>query len=136
MGSIPMVCRHSLTRRKPLTRVEAASRVKHDLGKYVALNQRWRDPQPSEAGFREAVLTDLLSTRRSGADIRDVQSVWDALRPEREALSSSTNWVEIEIRMVEICALLPVLRANPSVAFVARAGQLALEVSDLCRCLV
>lgn len=59
-----------------------AARLNHDLGKYVALNQRWLGPDPAIEALREAVATDLLATRRGPDGTEDAASLWARHRPE------------------------------------------------------
>jgi hypothetical protein len=60
---------------------EALAQVRHDLGKYIALNLRWLPEQPTEEQLRAALLTDLRATRSGGGVQEDAWSLWQRLRP-------------------------------------------------------
>lgn len=60
--------------------LEHIGRVKHDLGKYVALQARWLGPEASAVQRLEALRQDLLETRRGPGGTQDAVSVWRALR--------------------------------------------------------
>ena len=54
--------------------------LKHDLGKYVALQIRWLGADASEDEVCQALRSDLLGTRRSPAGTLDAVEVWEGLR--------------------------------------------------------
>lgn len=60
--------------------LEAADRVRHDLGKYVAFSLRFLPEAPSDAELREALRDDLCRTRRDASGARDVGEVWADVR--------------------------------------------------------
>lgn len=66
------------------TVVAHLSRVRHDLGKYVAMQVRGLgDPAAaSDAALRQALTDDLLGTRRGPAGVSDACAIWAELRPE------------------------------------------------------
>lgn len=57
-------------------------RVKHDLGRYIALQQRWLGEDATEAEREAAVRADLLETRRSEQRTSSASEVWAGLRPQ------------------------------------------------------
>ena len=57
------------------------ARLKHDLGKYVSMQQRWLGPDPPEDALRDALTSDLLSTRRGPLETVDAPTVWAEFRP-------------------------------------------------------
>ena len=56
------------------------ARLKHDLGKYVALQQQWLGPDPEQDALEEALAADLLSTRRGPDRTLDASEVWAEFR--------------------------------------------------------
>jgi len=61
--------------------LEHTSRLKHDLGKYIALQQRWLGPDAPEAEREIALRADLLETRRGPSGSVDAATVWQGFRP-------------------------------------------------------
>src|SRR5688500_10380377 len=57
--------------------LEAASRARHDLGKYAAFEVRWIGVEAPIEDLRAALRADLLRTQGD----RDVAAVWATLRP-------------------------------------------------------
>lgn len=62
------------------------TRLKHDLGKYVAFQARWLADDASEAERVQALRDDLLATRRGPEGSEDAVSVWT---PYAEALTGT-----------------------------------------------
>lgn len=60
---------------------EALAIARHDLGKYIAMNQRWLPDDPSTEMLREALRTDLLKTRSAPSGDEDALGLWQRLRP-------------------------------------------------------
>ena len=58
------------------------ARLKHDLGKYVALQQRWLPATATLDERRAALRADLLETRRGPNGTQDAASVWRGFRPQ------------------------------------------------------
>jgi hypothetical protein len=70
----------------PETRTALASlagRLKHDLGRYVAMQARWLAPDADADTRRTALRDDLLATRRGPEGSVDALGVWT---PYRDAL--------------------------------------------------
>ncbi len=55
-------------------------RLKHDLGKYIAFQIRWLDPAATAEQRRSALISDVLSTRRSRDRTDDAATVWREFR--------------------------------------------------------
>ncbi len=70
--------------------VEAASRARHDLGKYVAFETRFvgLDATPDE--LRAALRNDLTRTRRGANGDEGCAAVWARLRPSLQGLELAT----------------------------------------------
>lgn len=82
---MPSMQQHPLPILTPALRTslaEHAARLKHDLGKYVALQQRWLDSQASNDEIWKALQADLLSTRRGPDGHQDAVAVWCEFSPE------------------------------------------------------
>lgn len=83
------------------------ARLKHDLGKYVALQQRWLPPEatPDECG--EALRADLLQTRRGPNGTQDALSVWREFRGQlfgEAALPDGTRVdgsLDVDVRAID-----------------------------------
>jgi len=56
--------------------------MKHDLAKYLTLNQRWLATNPTVSELRLALRDDLLETRRGPNGSRDAWQVWQDFGPE------------------------------------------------------
>lgn len=59
---------------------ELLARLKHDLGKYVALQQRWLPEGASHHDSEQALRADLLQTRRGPSGSQNAVSVWGEFR--------------------------------------------------------
>ena len=74
--------------------LDAAQDARHDLGKYICMNQRWLGEQAPLAERLEALQADLLSTQ-SGPDGRvDAFALWARLRPP--LLGSGSELAEVD----------------------------------------
>lgn len=60
--------------------LEAAARARHDLGKYVAFQARWLEPDAPADALREALREDLLRTRKGPDGVVDAATLWRDLR--------------------------------------------------------
>jgi hypothetical protein len=60
--------------------LEAAARARHDLGKYVAFQARWLEPDAPVEALREALREDLLRTRKGPDAVVDAAALWRELR--------------------------------------------------------
>ena len=114
-------------------------RIKHDLGKYVALQQRWVGPDASLEDRRAAAHADLLSTRRGPTGSQDAVAVWEGFEADlvQEGVPDvvgDPDIVAIKIRMEEIAHVIGLLRSGNSGEAVLTAGrEAALDVSETCR---
>lgn len=127
--------------------VAHVARMKHDLGKYVALRQRWLGADAPLHERLEALVDDLLATRRGPSGTLDALSVWGEFRPGllgeapleegcRVDLSADPDVRAIDAAMAELSRVLPALRAGEvGEALIDRAGAAAREVADRCRAL-
>ena len=53
-----------------------ATRLKHDLGKYISLQARWLPVHADAQALRDALVSDLLHTRRGPAGSEPAAEVW------------------------------------------------------------
>lgn len=61
---------------------EAASRARHDLGKYVCFQVRWLPEDADDDALRGALRDDLLRTRRGPQGEEGAAQVWAGFRAE------------------------------------------------------
>lgn len=111
-----------------MTRADAVARIRHDLGKYVALQQRWLPPGATADERRAAVLADVLETRRSPRSTDDAVAVWAGLAEERAVLGDEVR--EIDALVGELARTMEALRRGEGVE---EAGRVALAISEACR---
>ena len=128
--------------------VEMLRRLKHDLGKYVAMQQRWLGPDPSPAALREALANDLLRTRRGPDGEVDAAQVWQGFRSALTGETPLDDGSHLDLRgdpmfqaidaaMHVIRSELQWLRTEQSDASrVQRLHEAAMEVAQGCRDLV
>lgn len=120
------------------------SRLKHDLGKYVAFQQRWLGDDPDPTELLDALRADLLATRRGPEGEVSAVDVWGAARPallgERPVdgihvdLRHDADVVELTAQVSELESWMPELRGDaPSAACLERCRALALNIADACR---
>ena len=69
-----------LTEAARLELIEWGFRLKHDLGKYVTMQQRWSGSEAGRGERIEALRVDLLETRRGTEEVCDVFEVWAEFR--------------------------------------------------------
>lgn len=126
---------------------EHLARLKHDLGKYVAFQQRWLGPDAGPESRRAALEADLLHTRRGPDGSVDALTVWADARPALVGqaelggatidLSHDPDIARLDGAMRAIAPLVEALRAGRATdVALARGSALALEVSETCRRLV
>ena len=120
------------------------ARLKHDLGKYVAFQQRWLGEDPDPAELLEALRADLLATRRGPEGETSAVEVWRAARPVLLG-ERAVDGVTVDLRLDEDVAALseavaeledwmPELRSEqPSARCLERCRALALNIADVCR---
>jgi len=124
------------------------ARVKHDLGRYVALQQRWLPAEATAAERRAAVEADLLQTRRGPEGTLDAASLWAALRAPllglaplpgggRVDLARDPDVERIEAGITEIQGVVQAFREGEADGeAVERGAAAARVVSEACRGLV
>lgn len=61
--------------------LEAAQDARHDLGKYICMNQRWLEEDAPHAQGVEALQADLLRTQSGPAGDRSAFELWMELGP-------------------------------------------------------
>ena len=88
-----------------MTRTEALARIRHDLGKYVVLQQRWLPPGATDGERRAAVLADVLETRRSPRSTDDAVAVWAGLAEERAVLSGALHLLGNAVQIARLAGL-------------------------------
>ena len=124
---------------------EHVTRVKHDLGKYVAFQVRALEPDAPFDLARDALIADVLATRRGPEGVRDAFSLWTELRPalvgdlplstsHRVDLREEPGFVEVDAGMAVIGALLGPLGEGAATEEQVRRGvAAALAVAEGCR---
>lgn len=127
--------------------VAHVARLKHDLGKYVALRQRWLGAAAPLDERRAALADDLLSTRRGPEGTLDALSVWGEFRPalvgeaelpggHRVDLTGDPDMDALDAGMVALADVVVALRAGDrSEDLVVRGSEASLVVSERCRAL-
>lgn len=119
------------------------ARMKHDLGKYVAMQTRWTAPDAPIAERRAALTADLLQTRRGPDGESDACAVWEGFRPgwfgEAPLIDGSTidlradpDVAEIVLAMALVKAAIDALRAGPD-ADPTEGASAAIRVADACQ---
>jgi hypothetical protein len=78
--------------------VEALSRARHDLGKYVACASRCLPDDASESDLRDALRADLCSTRSSPPS--NCGEVWAGLRPDLIATGVSLAAIDAAVALL------------------------------------
>ena len=78
--------------------VEALSRARHDLGKYVAFGSRCLADGASEADLRDALRADLCNTRSSPPS--NCGEVWAGLRPDLIATGVSVDAIDAAVALL------------------------------------
>lgn len=115
--------------------LQHASRLKHDLGKYIALQQRWLPAEASRSDRLDALRSDLLHTRRGPDGSVDAHTVWTEFAPGLEELARDRDVVHMTTSMGVLATVIADLRADVSVDLDA-AGAACTAVSDAVRSLV
>ena len=121
--------------------VELAGRLKHDLGKYVALQQRWVEESASFEERSAALLADLLSTRRGPEGTEDAVEVWRRFEasfaePLLPDISDDPDIRSIRAGMAGISDLVAAMRTRPPAEDDLTHGRaVAIAVSEACRSL-
>lgn len=123
-----------------------AARLKHDLGKYVAMQQRWLGPEPATDALREALTSDLLSTRRGPDGTLSAVEVWAEFRGALHGeaplgdgsvvdLSDAPEVQRIDAGMAVVTEVVAALQSEGGLdeAGVQRGHQAASEVAEGCR---
>ena len=91
---------------------EAASRLYHDLGKAIVFTRRWIADDASEQERWEAVLDDLLRTRRGPNGVFSCLDVWASFCASDGAKACLESVAGRELQNV-MSELTSVLNANP-----------------------
>lgn len=124
---------------------EHVSRLKHDLGKYIAMQQRWLPEDAGPVARREALTTDLLHTRRGTSGTVDALTVWREFRPALVGAADLPGGIRVDLsehpllraldtHMAMIAEVTLVLRDNAATEAEVETGRTAaLAVSDTCR---
>ncbi|MFT5585309.1 MAG: hypothetical protein ACI9VR_002897 [Cognaticolwellia sp.] len=82
-------------------RLEAAQDARHDLGKYICINQRWLGEQSALSERIEALQADLLRTQSGPGGTVDAFALWARLRPPLEGAGSELAEVDAAISRLE-----------------------------------
>jgi hypothetical protein len=73
------------------------TRLRHDLGKYVSMQVRWLGDNPSPDALRDAVVADLLTTRRGPAGVQTAQAVWAEFQPALVGARELVDGVHVDL---------------------------------------
>ena len=126
---------------------EHLARLRHDLGKYVALQTRGLAPGADADALQQALVADVLKTRRSRVGVESAPSIWAAYRPTlvgEQPLTDGTRvfWaddpdvVAIDRAMRVLAELVPALEANQAAPEdLARGVAASRSASDAIRAL-
>ena len=106
---------------------EAASRARHDLGKYISFAARWVEPSADIEALRSALEEDLLHTRKGPSGVVGAVELWAELRGPLVGVSD-----EVDRLMAEIVRGAPQLGALDRAGLEALAG-VARQVADALR---
>lgn len=82
--------------------LEAAQDARHDLGKYICLNQRWLGEQSPLEQRIEALQADLLRTQSGPSGDVDAFTLWARLRPALEGAGSEL--VEVDAALARLAS--------------------------------
>lgn len=116
--------------------------LKHDLGKYITFQTRWLGADPTGPELVQAVLADVLSTRRGPNGSESAMAIWKryraALLGDHSADGRTANLGSdravgvIDDRIKKLEGLMPMVRDGD----VGAAGEAALHarvISAACR---
>lgn len=109
--------------------LDAAEDARHDLGKYICMNQRWLGDDASPAQRLEAVQADLLRTQSGpGGDV-DAFTLWARLSPPLEGAGQEV--ARVEANMLLLSSLAPGIRSGVlSAAELETVGQACRDIQD------
>jgi hypothetical protein len=123
------------------------ARLRHDLGKYVALQARCLADDASADDLRQALIADVVQTRRSRAGIESAPAIWAVFRPmlvgelplpdgAHVFLAEDPAVVEIDRQMGVLASLIEALASNStSVEELERGAAASRAVADAIRAL-
>jgi len=114
--------------------LQAADRIRHDLGRYATLQQRFLPDPASDDDLREALTADLSATHRGPDGVRSAAEVWERLAPERAAFVGDPALMRIGALVAEIAAALPRLPRASRAELDALASS-ARALAEACRAL-
>lgn len=118
------------------------ARVRHDLGRYVVFQQRWVAEGAGESERREALIADLLGTRRGPEGTVDAAALWAELRRPlvgeaplpgggRVDLAGDPDLARLDAAMGAVAEAIDGLRAGGAIDLDAT-GRWAAEVAATC----
>jgi hypothetical protein len=82
-------------------RLEAAQDARHDLGKYICMNQRWLGDQSDLSERVGALQADLLRTQSGPGGTVDAFALWARLRPPLEGVGTEVLEVDLSLSRLE-----------------------------------
>jgi hypothetical protein len=125
--------------------MEWGLRLRHDVGKYITMQQRWLGDEASVNARCEALLADVLQTRRREAETEDLFALWaefEAVFGGRVCLGDGTRLdivddVDLMNIKSNVCLLEDVVRQlsseRPNPDLLERAEGATREISGACR---
>ena len=124
--------------------IEWIGRLKHDLGKYITMSQRWLEPDASISERREALIQDVTETRRGPDGTQTAVEVWGSFRAVYEgsealpgsrarSLRGLTYLQELATTMHELSEWMPQLTVDAGADVVEHGAALTQRVARCCR---
>ncbi|MEQ1566047.1 MAG: hypothetical protein ABMA64_10450 [Myxococcota bacterium] len=117
--------------------IDRVRALRHDLGKYVALQITSLPPDPTTEDLAEAVRADVLATRRGPDRTVAAVELWDAASPAlRAALADNPSFLLLDQAMEGLRRLGPAITADrPDRRDLEQAASCARAAADAVRAL-
>ena len=111
--------------------LEAATRAKHDLGKYIAFQARWLPPGAAREEWQAGLVSDLLETRRGPSGTEDAVALWKRLKTDFAGLKNDPDVRAVDEAIERIEGRLSDLKEDRlSLADLQSLGETAKEVAQ------
>lgn len=123
------------------------ARLRHDLGKYVSMQVRWLGEGASPEALRDAVMADLLTTRRGPRGVQTALAVWAEFRPALLGEQELVEGVHVDLsedsdvrQLVHHMAIIAEVSAGLQTGLadggtIGRGAEAARNVAEACRSL-
>ncbi len=110
-----------------MNRSDVLKSLRHDLGKYVAMQCRWAD----DDDLIESVIADVLHTHRSADVTTPATALWERILPDLQAVDAAAP------ELAELSSLMKILAAFSSDAATLDSARItrdaAIAFADLTR---